>query len=29
MDEIDVWRSTLEIDYLIENTVFEVVNVLE
>jgi len=29
MDEVDVWQSTLELDYLRENTVFEVVNVLE
>lgn len=29
MDEADVWKSTIELDYVKQNTVFEVVNVLE
>lgn len=29
MSEIDLWKETLEIDYLKENTSFEVVNILE
>lgn len=29
MNEVDVWKSTLEFDYIKENTTFEVVNVLE
>lgn len=29
MSEEDVWKSTLDIDYLKENTTFEVINVLE
>lgn len=29
MNEVDVWRNTLDIDYLKENTVFEVINVLK
>lgn len=29
MNEIDVWRDTLKIDYLRENTTFEIINVLE
>jgi hypothetical protein len=29
MNELDVWKSTIELDYLKQNTIFEVVNVLE
>lgn len=29
MDEVDVWQSTVQLDYLRSNTTFEVVNVLE
>jgi hypothetical protein len=29
MNEVDVWKDTLDIDYVKENTTFEVVNVLE
>jgi hypothetical protein len=29
MAEVDVWKDTMGLDYLIKNTEFEVLNVLE